>query len=408
MRSLATVPRPAQAFIVGILLLGISHFMIVPILALYMAISLRTSPSQIGVVLSVLVVTQQALQVFIGLLSDRWGSYRLLTLGLASVCAGYVGFAVHPAFALQLPCAALLGTGTGAVSTVGKARLLELGGDSRMVTLTLRSAAINVGAGIGPLVGSLLLGRFEAALLVATAINVLFWLGLVRGTPLQVRRTEKPVPILSMLRVLLSRRALLGLTAASTGFWYLYAQFSFTLPLFSRDRFGWPNAVGFMFAINATIAVVLQYSIVIWLSSRLERWSILALGAAVMSAAFVVLGGIGAAWALLLFAAVFSLGELLVVPLLDVVASELSPPGVLAGSLGLVSLGWAVGGGLGNLVGGVAYQWASTTRSYTVLWLLYGGLALATAGAFLTPSVTHRVHLALSHESRESRGPGIG
>lgn len=405
MRSLANVPRPAQAFLVGILFLGISHFMIVPILALYMSISLRASPSQIGVVLSVLVVTQQGLQVLTGLLSDRWGSCRMLTLGLASVCAGYVGFAIHPAFASQLLCAALLGTGTGAVSTVGKARLLELGGDSRVVTLTLRSAAINVGGGVGPLVGSLLLGRFEAALLVAAAINVLFWLGLVRGMPAQVRRTEKPDPILSMVRVLLSRRALLGLTAASAGFWYLYVQFSFTLPLYSRDRFGWPNAVGFMFVINSVIAIALQYSVVIWLSSRLERWSILALGAAVISTAFVALGGIGAAWALLLFAAVFSLGELLVVPLLDIVASELSPPGVLAGSLGLVSIGWAVGGALGNIVGGIAYQWASTTRSYTVLWLLYGGLALATAGAFLSPSVTHRVQLALSHESGESGRP---
>jgi DHA1 family multidrug resistance protein-like MFS transporter len=330
-------------------------------------------------VLSVLVVTQQGLPLLAGLLSDRWGSHRLLTLGLGAVCVGYVGFALHPAFWLQLPCAALVGAGTGAVSNVGKARLLELGGESRVVTLTLRSAAINIGSGAGQRADAFLLGRFELALLVGIAINMLFWLGLVRGMPAHLPAAEVSVPLGTMLRLLLGQRALLGLTAASAGFWYLYVQFSFTLPLYSRDRFGWPNAVGIMFAIYSVVAVALQYSSVMWLSRRLDRWSVLALGMAVMAIAFAALAAVGAAWVLLLFAAVFSLGELLVVPLLDIAASELSPPGVVAGSLGLVSIGWAAGGALGNVLGGIAYQWAVASGSYPVLWWLQAGVALVTA-----------------------------
>lgn len=393
-QSVTAVPRPALGFLIGILFLAISHFMVVPVLALYLSTSLRTSPNLIGIVLSVLVVTQQGLQVVTGILSDRWGSQRLLTVGLAGVCVAYIGFALHPDFPAQLACAALLGTGTGAVSTVGKARLLELGSESRVVTLTLRSAAINFGAGIGPLVGALLLGRFEVALLVSVVINVLFWLGLVQGMPVRVRRDEETARVLTMLRTLLSRRPLLGLTLASAGFWYLYVQFSFTLPLYSRDRFGWPNAVGVMFAIYSVTVVVLQYSSIMWLSARLDRWSILALGAAVMAVAFAALAGIEAVWVLLLFAVVFSLGELLVVPILDIMAAELSPPGVVAGSLGLVSAGWAVGGVLGNFVGGFLYQWASATGSFAAFWSLHVAVALATAAAFAV------LRLATSHRGR--------
>src|SRR5438067_214951 len=73
---------------------------------------------------------------------------------------------------------------------------------------------------------------------------------------------------------------------------------------------------------------------------------------AVAAAAFAVLAGLPSRGALVVFKVVFTLGELMVVPTLDTLASLLAPAASMAAYLGVASLGWALSGVAGNGVPG--------------------------------------------------------
>lgn len=379
------MPRRALLLSAGIFVLSICSFMVVPLLALYLSRELHSPAGRIGIVLSVMSVANQGLQVVVGIVSDRFGSRPVLGVGVLLASLGYLGFASRPAFALQLVCAGTLGLGRAAISLVGKALLTVEAGDRRASALALRSVAVNAGAAIGPIIGGLLLGRFTVALWAAVAVHAIFWLALVRGLAGSGGGAppggERP-GLGRQLRALLGNRPLLGLTCASIGFWYLFTQLNFTFPLYADDRFGLGGRVGLLFAVNAILSVALQYGAITWLNRRGDGWRNLGLGSVAVAVAFLMLGIVPTAWSLLLFVVVFTLGELVIVPGLDIVTSEVARAAELGGSFGFASLGWAAGGLLGSSIGGYGYQAAKDGGHFGLFWTANFAIGVVAVLAF--------------------------
>jgi DHA1 family multidrug resistance protein-like MFS transporter len=379
------VPRPAVFLSGGIFALSVCSFAIVPLLALYLSRELHTPAGRIGIVLSVLAVSNQGLQLFVGMAADRFGTRAILSMGVLCASAGYLGFAARPVFWAQLACALALGIGRATLSLGGKVLLTQEAGDAQASALTLRSVAVNAGAALGPLVGGLLLTRFTVALVGVVVVHALFWLALVRVVPPRVQGTapaDRP-PLRDRFAVLLTNRPLVGLTGASVGFWFLYAQLTFTFPLYADDRFHLGGRVGLLFAVNAGLAVALQYALVGLLNRRTDGWSAACYGCVIGGLAFTVLATVPAGWSLLAFVVLFSLAELMVVPTLDIVTAKIMPDGAAGGAFGFASLGWAAGGLLGSALGGVAYQAARDTGRFEVFWACNGLVGFFTAAGFL-------------------------
>jgi DHA1 family multidrug resistance protein-like MFS transporter len=377
------LPRPAILLSGGIFVLSICSFMIVPLLALYLATELRVPAGQVGVVLAVMAVANQGLQLFVGVVSDRLGSRAVFNLGILAASLGYVGFALAPPFALQLVCAFTLGLGRATISLVGKVLLTQEAGGHRASALTLRSIAVNAGASIGPIVGGLLFGRFGAVLVGVVVVHAVFWLVLIRTIPRHAPAPEARPRLRAQFAALLGNRALLALAIVSVGFWYLYTQVTFTFPLYADDRFALGGKVGLLFAVNAVIAVVLQYGAIAWFGRHTDEWRTLAVGSVLVGVAFLVLVVVPSAWSLVAFIAVFSLGEIVVVPTLDILTANLAAESAIGGSFGLASLGWAVGGVLGSLLGGVGYEAAARSGDTAWFWLASGLVGVVSAVAFL-------------------------
>lgn len=386
MRSLnlpVDLPRRALYLSGGILALSVSYFMITPLLALYLSTELHSSPGRIGIVLSIMGLANQGLQVFIGAGSVRWGNRKLLSVGVTVACIGYIGFAVGRSFASQLICAFTLGLGNATISLVAKAMLAEQAAGKQTAAFALRSIAVNAGAAIGPIIGGLLFDRFQAVLLAATAINILFWLAIVRIARQDADERSEQREFRGQVPKILGNPALVGLTCASIGFWYLYTQLTFTFPLYANHRFDLAGRVGPLFAVSAVIAVTLQYPAIMWFKRRVGSWTVLAIGSSILASAFLILGLVPTAWALLFFIVIFSLGELLVVPTLDILTVEVSSAESVAGSFGFTSLGWAAGGLLGNLGGGMLYQVATRSGLLSLFWMFNAMIGGVTALAFL-------------------------
>ena len=381
--ALGAMGGEAQAMLVGILIITIGSFMVVPLLALYLQ-SLGESPARIGVVLTVLIVTTQGLPVVTGMLSDRWGARALLVVGIVCRCLGYVGFALGHGFATYIGAALLVGVGGAAFNPVAKAVLAQTAGPLRVEAYALRSAAVNAGAAVGPAIGGLFFRQFQIVFATAVALLAVYLvvlLGGVRNRPraAPAQRTRMGDVFITMVK----DRALLGLTIASVGFWFLYTQFNFTFALYSKDAFGWTGQVGFLFTANAVIVLALQYIVIARLSQRLDGWAICGLGGAVLVTAYGSLVVLQAVGVLILFTVLFSLGELLVVPMLDSLASEISPMVTVGSYLGFVSLGWALGGLVGNLAGGPLYAIARNAGDFPQFWGINVAVALLTGALFL-------------------------
>jgi DHA1 family multidrug resistance protein-like MFS transporter len=385
----ARLPRRVLLISGGLLGLSVVYFMIVPMLSLYMSIRLHSSPAQIGVVLAVMAAANQGLQMFVGILSDRFSIRVVLSWGILIACFGYAGFSDHPSFPVQIGSGFALGLGTAATSVLGKAILADAAGAKKESAFALRAAAVNGGGAVGPLIGGLLFGWFPVMLLVTIVIYVSFWLFLIRPMPRSVAAADEDVAeaansesIRRQVRTLLSVRPLLVLSAVSAGFWFLYTQLTLTFALYANDRFRLGGKVGLLFAVEAVVAVLLQYPAITWLQRRTENWRVLGIGCLMLAAAFVFLSAILTVWTLVLFVIVFALGSLLVVPTLDIVATDLSPTVAVAGALGVASLGWAAGGLVGNVLGGILYGEARQSGHFSYFWGFNSLLAVTTAVAF--------------------------
>jgi len=377
------LPGRAISLSVGITVLSLVYFMIIPLLALYLSVKLHTPSVRIGMVLAVLAVSNQGLQFVVGIISDRLGIKLILSLGIVVACLGFVGFALRPAFDAEMLCAFAVGLGTAATSVLGKALLVQMAGERRMSALAIRAAAVNGGAAVGPVFGALLFNMFPTALLATAAVYVAFWLILVRRMPGRSARPQLEQPAKqSTMECLFANGALVGLALVSIGYWFMYTQLTFTFPLYAHDRFALSGHVSFLFTLEAVIAVFVQYPAIKWLSCHVGPWVILMIGCGILAAAFLALATIPYAWALIVFIVLFALGALLMGPTLDVLATSLSPDSKTAGSLGVASLGWAVGGLLGNLAGGAGYEAASLAGRFNTFWFFVAVVGAATSAAF--------------------------
>jgi DHA1 family multidrug resistance protein-like MFS transporter len=388
--ALNAVGPEARLLLGGVLLVSVGNFMVAPLLALYLHVGLHEDAASIGLVLTVLIAAQQGLPPVTGILADRLGLQKMVVAGLVARSLGFAGFAVGGSLPLLLAWAALSGAGGAAFTPSAKALVALAAHPRRLEAFALRSVAVNVGAAVGPLVGGLFFGHFRLVFFAAVAIYTLFLTALLHRVPTENAGAPgtEPVtrgPVLAPIH----DSALLGLTAASVGFWFLYTQFTFTVPLYAADRFGITGLIGVLFALNAILVLLLQYAAVARAAPRLGSWRTLALGALGIGVGFAALAGIPAAASLLVFTVIFSVGELLVVPTLDNLASLLAPPQALASYLGVASAGWAIGGSIGNLLGGALYTLAHEASAYWILWLGDAALGLATALAFLWLGARH-------------------
>lgn len=396
------LPARALALSGGITMLSLVYFMIIPLLALYMSEKLHTGTARIGVVLAVLGLANQGLQVVVGIAADRLGIRPVLTAGIAVACVGFVLMALGPSYWAQLVAAFALGLGTAATSVLGKALLIQAAGPHRMSALAVRAASVNAGAALGPVIGAALFGVFGLALGVTAVVYAVFWFVLVRPLPVggagggpsaESAASAGRVPHAGadgVLRGLFGNGALVGLALASVGYWLLYTQLTFTFPLYANDRFGLSNRVGLFFTLEAVIAIVAQYPIIRWLNAHTDAWRILSLGCLVLCAAFAVLAAVPHEGALVVFIVLFAFGALMMGPTLDLLATRLTGDGPsVAGALGVASLGWATGGLLGNLVGGVGYSAARHARDWSVFWYVAAAIG---AGSALTFAVMRRAH----------------
>jgi predicted MFS family arabinose efflux permease len=362
-------------------------FMVLVFLNLYLTQKLRFSLLQAGQVLGAYGLGSLLGSYLGGHLTDRIGARAVMLSSLVSsgtflIAAGYVtGF---------IPLAVLLlvyGVVSSALFPANDTAMAALcAGEMRIKGFALRRLAANLGITFGPVVGGFLillnyrwLFWIDGLTTLGSAVVVALWVQVRPSPPVISRDTAAAAPARSPWKD--------GPYLAFMGFLLVmltvFSQLFSTFNLYLNTRYGLPeNRIGPLWSVNTLMIVIIEMVLLHSLRKRNEM-KIIALGACFIGTGFALLPlGRGFLFAALTVA-VWTMGEILTMPLTATVASHRA--GAAAGKyMGLLSLTFS----LSMLIAPIAGNWLYGEVGGDVLWPIAGGTAILTSFGFWALSRT--------------------
>jgi len=360
-----------------------------------------------GVLMAFIAVVALAVTGPAGALTDRLGARTML---LWSTTAQLVG-CVIVAFATTPLTVALgflfLGFNFGVSWPAFNALVASIvTGEARQQYFGINFALVNLGIGLGGVIGGLYADVHDAstftAIFLADAASMLVPIGLLLGPLRHVSgRAAKPDDAdasegsyLAILR----QPAVLWLTALTfLGVFVGYGQMEAGFPAFARQVSGVStDVIGFAFAVNTAVIVGLQF----WVLRRISghrRTRVLIVMLVLWSLAWTVLGTTGAvagtiaaAAGVLVFHALFALGETMLQPTIPAITNDMAPDH-LRGRYNAVNAGaFQAGTILGPVAAGflLGHHWSTAF----VLMIVAGCAAMVLLALALERRITPAVN----------------
>ena len=355
-------------------------FLVIPLVAVHYVDNLGWAAGAVGLVLAVRQLTQQGMTAFFGVLADRIGPKPIIATGMLIRAAGFFAMAYASHFWPVMLAAILAGFGGSMFEAPKAAAVAAL---SRPETRQRLFSTLAVISGAGTTVGTQL-GAFliradfrivsitaAAAYVVIAAVMIAIMPNISVSTRLQTVEEPAVDAASTGLHAVFRDRDFMLFLLLLTGYWFASSQFGLTIVLFAADITGTDASVSWLYAVNTAITIGLGYV----LPRLLERWfspvALLATGLTVLASGLLLVGFSTSTLGLLLASAVFSIGAVLARPGQETVTANLAKPAARGAYFGVASLSLAVGGGLGNLLGGTLYDLGSRPGLAMVPWAIF-------------------------------------
>lgn len=381
----------------------VGFFMVVPLISVVYVEQLGFAAAIVGLALGMRQLLQQSITIVGGMLADRFGVRLLIGLGVLVRTIGFVSlaYASTPALLfLALFLSAMGGALFEAPSRAAMAALADPEEQSRYYSLN--GVIGGLGMTIGPLLGSLLLRiNFQTVSLIASSCFLIIAAVVLLLPPISVAQAQSGIGY--GLGLAIRDRTFLIFTTLLMGYWFMWVQLVLSLPLAAERLTGSSDAVGLIYALNAGLTVLFQYPVIQLAERRLRPMPMLIIGMLIMALG---LGAVAIATNLALLIAcviIFTLGTLLATPTQQSITANLSDPRALGSYFGISSLALAIGGGLGNVAGGLLTDFARRVSQPALPWLTYAliGLISSVGLIVLATQLVHRqttAHLVTSAE----------
>ncbi|MGB3304584.1 MAG: MFS transporter [Thermomicrobiales bacterium] len=355
-------------------------FLVIPLMAVHYVDHIGWAAGSVGIVLALRQLTQQGLTTFFGVLCDRVGPKPLIATGMLVRAAGFAAMAVSESFWPVLAAAILAALGGSMFESPKSASLAALSRpDNRQRLFAMLGVISGMGTTIGTQAGALLIrADFAIVCLVgASAYVVIFAVMLLLMPNLNVSGNTGGAAV--SLKTPFRDRDFMSYLLILTGYWFCSAQFGLTVTLAATQIAGTDAAISWIYAVNAAIVVGLGYFLPRWLERWLSPLGLLIAGLVVIALGMLCVGVAGNTLALLIAAAVYSLGSVLARPGQETVTANLALPSARGTYFGVASLSLAVGGGLGNYLGGVLFDVGQRGDLALVPWVIFCAIGLIAA-----------------------------
>jgi MFS family permease len=385
------LPRSVQTLQLGGLVSALGNGMLIPFLFIYLHNVRGIGLGVAGLVVGANAVVSVVAGPVAGTLVDRRGGRYVLALSLLVLATGFGAFAlVHEPWQGFL-AAVVTGVGNGFFWPAQSTLLASLSPpDRRHATFAMQRVMMNLGIGVGALVGGLIAdadrpGTF-VVLFVLDAATFLVYLGVLLGAVPEPERaagasSDRTGSYASVIR----HRAFVGFVGLNTLFIFAGMSGFELLPVFAKNEVGvTEQAIGAIFLVNTVVIVLAQLPIA-KLSEGHRRMRLLAvlggLWAVCWVAVSIVGGSVDGTTAAVLFAVVmgaFGVGECIHGAVQAPLVTDLAEPRLLGRYMALSALSWQLGFALGPAVGGFLLS-----VSPLGTWLVWAALCGLGAGLSL-------------------------
>ena len=363
-RTLKTFPATVHALLFFTLIIRFSYFMAWPFIAVIMTQSYHMSPIAIGVAMTSSALISVVLGMYGGQISDRLGRRVILLLGCGFSAVGYMTLALATGMGLFISGLMIIGVCFAWVDPPVRALMSDLFGDRRRraLALQMRYYLINVAAVFGPLVGIVFgltsqKGTFLITGLTYLPFFVYVLLFITSGKLLDEKQigSGPAIKLHQVMGIIARDRIYIAALLCSILCSVVFIHYEAVLPqyLLLLDSNAAVKLITLILVTNACTVLVFQTFITRFLVHISLPKRVL-LGGAIFAFSQLCFFAIRSTdiWVWLAVTGVFSMGEAILMPNLNILLDQLAPAehrGAYLGASTLSTLGLAVG----PLIGGV-------------------------------------------------------
>jgi predicted MFS family arabinose efflux permease len=347
-----------------------SHFMSMPLLALYVIGHLHLSPVALGSVMVSNLLAAQLLPLAAGLVADRFGTRHLMVGGFLLRAAGLMGFAIFQDTVALCATAFLMGSGVALYESGVNGIFGRQPAHLASRVFIVNNQMLNLGVIGGPLLASLaMLFDIRLTFVASGILFVLLAFWVSRLKEIDSTYTDRTSMRTSVAR-LLGNRTFLAFLLVSMPWFFLFTQLYVSFPI-HLSRIAGESAVPSIFLVNGIVGLAFM------LASMLvfERASARAILPALYLAASILFAAVPlfmTAWWFLLFVALYTMVETLMLPSIETLTAQLADSGSKSTFFGALSVAYAVAGTAGYYAG----SWLSLKGDAATTWMSYGGVGL--------------------------------
>jgi len=386
---LAEYPHQFWVLFWGTLINALGNGFILPFLAIYIHERLHLSPAEIDLFIAFTFGIGLIAQMAAGPLLDHHGRKPLIVLSLLLSSLVMVGFGLAHTLITLFPLAILAGIVFPLFTPASSAMVADLIRPSRRVhAYGLLRVVYNLGFALGPAIGGLIAGRFSFLALFLLSASAIFLFFLMALLFLRETKPVAPLPLPAGGRVqrrrggywqVFSHGPFMAFCGISMLMTLIYAQMYTNFPIYLTGTSGFSTEqYGLLMTINAAMIAFLQWPITRLVADR-PKTRMLALGASLYGIGFGAIALSNHMLALSFDVAVWTLGEIIAVPVGSALVAELAPERLRGRYMSVYSLAWGLGFSGGAVGGG---YWLGQLSPHT-LWLGALAIGLFSAASYL-------------------------
>ncbi|EOW9530474.1 MDR family MFS transporter [Bacillus cytotoxicus] len=374
-RELRGMDRNVWIRFIGETLNGIAMMMLMPFFALYLKDRVD-SLFQVGIIMALSPVAASVGSLIGGRIADIYGRKPIMISSMASNALLMLGFLFIEGFIPYAILSTLLGFSNSLFHPAASAMVADVTApEKRTEAYGLLRMGHNIGAAIGPILGSLVVVLSKDLVFIIAASTMLFYTLLVfiliretmpKAQVGQVKSESKQRG--SVWKVVLKDRVLMIYLLAGIIISMGFSQTEGMLPLHfdneMKDIFGKNNPYPYLMALNGLLVVLFQFQISKWATDKPVGKTML-YGAWLFGFGLFFIGWVpkwfGSFGAnatvlfitLLIIYAIYTLGEMIMSPVQMTFVANLAPEHLRGTYMGVASLQWITGNAFGPLLGGV-------------------------------------------------------
>lgn len=380
LRQALRYPRPFWTLLAGHFINRASAALVWPFLTLIMRERLDAPLTTITALISVQALAGALSTSIIGAVMDRYGRKRAMIAGL--ILSSGVLYMMSVADALwQWSLLAALHGAFNPVFYVGSSAMVAdlVPPEERTNAYALMRMVANLGIAVGPALGGFLLVTSQSLPFIVTGtVNLAlagFTIVYVGETLVRRRAADANEAPARGYKVMLADQRYLRFWSAFTLLEVAASLIFVLLPVYSKENFGLlESQFGWLLTINALMVVTMQMALTRW-SSRFQPLLVIGVGALFYTAGMIGIALSSEFVGFALSMVVITIGELLVAPTGTAMVANLAPPDMRARYMGIFSLTYTVGSGVGPVMGG----FLNDNLAPAAIW--YGGALCATISA---------------------------